>query len=55
MNVNRLLPANDDNLDLGEPLGWLNPDITGFEQDDALDGVDLATGREPGKYSKVTW
>ena len=48
MNVNRLVPANSDNLDLGEPLGWLNPDRTGFEQDDALDGDDFPAGREPG-------
>ena len=48
MNVNRLLPANDNNLDLGEPLGWLNPDRTGFEQDDALDGGDPITDRDPG-------
>jgi hypothetical protein len=49
MNVNRLLPADDNNLDLGEPLGWLNPDITGFERDDALDNSEPQEGREPGE------
>ena len=48
MNVNRLIPANNDNLDLGEPLGWLNPDRTGFEPDDALDGDNITPDREPG-------
>ena len=49
MNVNRLLPADDNNLDFGEPLGWLNPDITGFERDDALDNSEPQEGRKPGE------
>ena len=48
VNVNRLLPAKNDNLDLGEPLGWLNPDRTGFEFDDALDGESIISTRPPG-------
>ena len=49
INVNRLVLANNDNSDLGEPLGWMNPDRTGFEQDDTLDDSNVVDDRKMGE------
>ena len=46
-NVNRLLKAYDDNLDLGVPLGWSRPAQTGLTHNEALDGPE-PQGRRPG-------
>ena len=46
-NVDRLLKAYKDNLDLGEPLGWSKPAQTGLEHDDSLDGAEQQN-RKPG-------